>query len=185
MKMTVLLLGAVSAFTVASPAWATANLIPGSYTFTPNTGLDPTTGAIVPLSSITSGTVQDEFIVDKTPLQTFTAPKINGTIALYPVGTGTYSVDFQFIIPQNGTGTGSITTSSPGVDITSVTFDTTAGYSATIPVLNGEFADTCSGAPRVCFDLPAPGADRSAAPSTLRRQFPSRLRGLRSCWASA
>jgi hypothetical protein len=59
----------------------------------------------------------------------FTAPAIAGTLAVTTTAPGIFTDDFRFIIPQDGVGSGSITTtanstsSSNFINIISVTFD--------------------------------------------------------------
>ncbi|MDE2301968.1 MAG: hypothetical protein KGK11_05355 [Sphingomonadales bacterium] len=105
--------GILALCVLAAPASATVTIItpsinpnPAEYTFT----VTPQTGYTV-----------------------FNAPEIAGVVGDSPAkAAGTYTDDFQFTIPQNGSGTGSITVTSGGpkangyLDITSVTFDGTA-----------------------------------------------------------
>lgn len=101
MKFSNALLGAIAALGLSAPALATT-YIPG----TPQFQVTPCCGLTV-----------------------FTAPHISGTIAVTTTAPGTFTDDFQFTIPQNGLGSGAITTSANStsssnfLNIESVTFD--------------------------------------------------------------
>lgn len=54
-----------------------------------------------------------EFRISTEPGKTiFNSPVINGVIGVLPSAAGTFTDDFEFIIPQNGIGSGSVTTTA-------------------------------------------------------------------------
>lgn len=120
MKINLAMLAAISTLAVAVPASATTTVyIPGSPQFT----VTPQGGTI------------------------FTAPSIVGNIQLIPPGAGTFTADFRFTIPQNGLGSGNVTTSFNlvgGINyikFLSVTFD---GMIVPITMSNGGLTSTAS-----------------------------------------
>ena len=98
--------------------------------------LAPPASATVTLIPVGTNTTEYTFTVAaKAGYTVFNSPEINGVVgdnvlgAAPPKAAGSYTDDFQFTIPQNGIGSGSITTTSAGagsknyLDFTSVTFD--------------------------------------------------------------